>query len=534
MAKNGYFKIRITGSGRFVEIYPPEDGGEKVDVNELKEYLAARSYPADVVKLKSTIDSAVDEIKVAKLDTSKGFPEGEVMKVDVSEDGMKAIARFYAPSEGGNELSADEILYDLQAKGIVYGVIEETAASYVANRDYCNDYLIAHGKEVVQGTNGFIEYLFNTNPNTRPKLNEDGTVDFKNLSILNPCSEGQVLAKLTLSKQGEEGINVYGERIAPRDVSTPAFKYGLGCEISEDGLELKSLVSGNVSLVEDTVFVKDVYELNDVDTASGNIDYKGDVKIRGNVGSGFTVKASGTVEVSGVVESALIEAGEDIIIGRGMNGMGKGELKAGRNIIAKFLENSKVTAGGYVHAEAIINSDVMAKTDVCVNGKKGNITGGSIRALGVIEAKTIGSEMGVETRIEVGTDPELKTKIQMLEADTAKLKKAMEQLEPVLLAYTQRIKRGEKLSEEQLSQMKQINAKYKALGAAVEQEDKVHEACLEKLKNAEGNGACVKVSGAAYAGTVISIQNATKELKTPAQHTRFVKEGVDVRIKALY
>ncbi len=343
-----------------------------------------------------------------------------------------------------------------------------------------------------------------------------------------------MLAKLTPAKQGEEGINVYGERVEPRQVSTPSFKYGLGCEISEDGLELKSLVNGNVSLVEDTVFVKDVYELNDVDTSTGNIDYKGDVKVRGNVGSGFTVKASGTVEVTGVVESAVIEAGEDIIIGRGMNGMGKGELKAGRNIIAKFFENSKVTAGGYVHAEAIINSDVMAKTDVTVNGKKGNITGGSIRALGVIEAKSIGSEMGVETRIEVGTDPELKARIQMLEADTAKLKKAMEQLEPVLLAYTQRIKRGEKLNEDQLNQMKQINAKYKALGAAVQQEEKVHEASLEKLKNAEGNGACVKVSGEAYAGTVICIQSAMKELKTPAQHTRFVREGVDIRIKALF
>ena len=534
MAKNGYFRIRLTGSGRFVEIYPPEDGGEKVDLNELKEYLADRSYPVDVVKLKSAIDSAVEELKVAKLDTAKGYPEGEVMNVGVSEDGMKAVARFYAPSEGGNELSVDEILNDLEMKGIVYGIIEETAASYVANRDYCNDYIIAHGKEVVQGVNGSIEYLFNTNPNTRPRLNEDGTVDFKNLNILNPCIEGQVLARLTPAKEGEEGINIYGDRIAPREVSTPDFKYGLGCKVSEDGLELKSLVNGNVTLVENTVFVKDVYELNAVDTSTGNIDYKGDVRVRGNVGSGFTVKASGTVEVSGVVEGALIEAGEDIIIGRGMNGMGKGELKAGRNIVAKFFENSKVTAGGYVHAEAVINSEVMAKTDVCVTGKKGNITGGSIRALGVIEAKTIGSEMGVETHIEVGTDPELKTKLQMLESDIAKLKKATEQLEPVLLAYTQRLKRGEKLNEDQLSQMKQINAKYKALSAAVEKEEKAHEACLAKLKDDDGNGACIKVSGEAFTGTVITIQNAIKELKTPAKHSRFVKEGADVRIKALY
>ena len=473
-------------------------------------------------------------MKVAKLDTAKGYPEGEAMKLNVSEDGMKAYARFYAPSEGGNELSIEEIKNDLKVQGIVFGVIEESIASYIANRDYCNDYLVAEGKEVKQGVNGSIEYFFNTNPNTKPKLNDDGTVDFKNLSVLNPCSEGQVLAKLSPAVEGEDGTNVYGETVKPREVSTPAFKAGNSTEVNEDGTELISLVNGNVTLVDDTVFVKDVYSVDDVNTSIGNIDYKGDVKIMGSVGSGFSVKASGTVEVKGVVEGAYIEAGEDIVIGRGMNGMGKGELKAGRNIIAKFFENVKVQAGGFVHAEAIINSDVIAKTDVEVNGKKGNITGGSVRALGVIEAKSIGSEMGVETHVEVGTDPELKAKALTLDADIAKLKKAIAQIEPVLVAYTQRLKMGEKLNEEQLAQMKQVNAKYKALSGALEKEEAVHAAYLEKLKDAEGNGAVVKVSGIAYPGTVINILSATKELKTEAQHSRFVKEGVDIRIKALY
>ena len=74
MAKNGYFRIRLTPSGRFVEIFPPEAGGEALDVKELQRYLANRNYPVDVVKLKSTIESAKDEPKVAKLDTDKGFP----------------------------------------------------------------------------------------------------------------------------------------------------------------------------------------------------------------------------------------------------------------------------------------------------------------------------------------------------------------------------------------------------------------------------------------------------------------------------
>ena len=81
--------------------------------------------------------------------------------------------------------------------------------------------------------------------------------------------------------------------------------------------------------------------------------------------------------------------------------MGKGTIKAGRNIVAKFIENASATADGYIHAEAIIHSRIVSKGDVIVTGKKGFITGGSVQALGNVEAKIIGSTMGVDTEIQV-------------------------------------------------------------------------------------------------------------------------------------
>lgn len=61
-----------------------------------------------------------------------------------------------------------------------------------------------------------------------------------------------------------------------------------------------------------------------------------------------------------MIEGACIEAGGNIIIARGMNGMAKGILKAGGNIVAKFLENATVSAGGYVNTESILHSNVTA------------------------------------------------------------------------------------------------------------------------------------------------------------------------------
>ena len=75
--------------------------------------------------------------------------------------------------------------------------------------------------------------------------------------------------------------------------------------------------------MEDSVFVSDVLIVENVDNSTGNIEYEGNVQVNGNVCTNFRVKAQGNVEVNGVVEGAYIEAGENIIIARGMNGMGK-------------------------------------------------------------------------------------------------------------------------------------------------------------------------------------------------------------------
>ena len=85
----------------------------------------------------------------------------------------------------------------------------------------------------------------------------------------------------------------------------------------------------------------------------------------------------------------------NIIIARGMNGMAKGgTLKAGGNIVAKFLENATASAGGYVSTESILHSNVIAATEIQATGKRGFITGGHVRAGQKIEVKTLGGNAG--------------------------------------------------------------------------------------------------------------------------------------------
>ncbi|MCR4739654.1 MAG: FapA family protein [Lachnospiraceae bacterium] len=535
MNKNGYFRVQVRNTGRFLEIFPPQEGGSPVDFNEVRNYLAGKGYPVDMVAINKAILAAGTEKQVLQLDSLSGFPESEMFELYVTDDKLKAVGRFYPPSEGGNVLDRDEIIGDLKARKIISGLNIDVIDTFLEERQYCYPYLLAEGQPPKDGKDGSIEYFFNTDHNTKPKLNEDGTVNFFELDLISPCKEGDVLARLTPAVPGEDGFDVFGQRIKPRDVSNPEFKAGNNLKLSDDGKELISGITGNVSLVEGMVFVKSVYEVNDVDTSVGNIDYRGDVLVRGNVKEGFIVKSGGSVEVKGVVEGATIEAAEDIIIGHGMNGMGKGVISAGGNIVSKFIENAKVVSGGYVSAEAIIHSDVMAKTQITVTGKRGNITGGRVKAGSDVEAKTIGSTMGVDTYIEVGADPQIKLKAQAMEQEIQKYNKALEQIKPILATFTQRLQKGDKLTVDQVRYVKQLNEQYKGLVETIAKSTKAYNDYMEKIRDeAVDNIPVVKVSGDCFPGTVIVISDVRKEIKTLTQRTRFQREGADVRIKPLY
>lgn len=529
---NAYFRLLVKDDGTYLELIPPVDGGDALIFEELQTYLQVRGFIADKVSIAKAIQGSNGERCSVKIDNRVSHEISGSYELDVSDDKMTCTARFYPPSSGGEELQKDELMKDLKFKKITFGIKEDVINDFFKDKHYCTNYVIAEGKPVREGCDGSVEYLFNTNPNLKPKLNEDGTVDFFNLNLISPCKEGQTVAKLVPADHGDDGVDIYGAYVSPKDVKEPKFGYGRNLRVSEDGLELISEVNGNVTLVGDQVFVSNVYEVNDVDTSTGNIEYDGDIHVAGNVNAGFSVSATGNIEIKGVVEGAQVKAGGDIIIARGMNGMGKGMITAGRNIVSKFIENSKAQADGYIHAEAILHSDVVAKGDVVVTGKKGFITGGSIRALGDVEAKIIGSTMGVDTDIQVGADPTIKLKASSMQQEINENNKKLERIKPVLVTLTMRMKKGDKLTPDQLRTLKQLSDEYKNLTETINKQMDEYDKYLDSVDVSETESV-VKVSGCAYPGTKITISEVYMQLKTPAQHARFVKDGADIRIKAL-
>lgn len=531
--KNGYFQLQFTDSVTFVTLFPPEDGGNPIEMDEIRDYLTNKGYPSvDIVALKKVLDN-LSGPENFKLSDRRGIATAESMKVTIAPDKMSAVVRFYPFSTQGSALTMEDIKKELNFRGVKKGIDEDAISAFMSDKHYCTDYVLAKGLQPVQGKDAYIEYFFNTDPNLKPKLNEDGSVDFFSLSAISVVNAGDKLARLTREEPGEPGYNVVGDVIQPREVKKLMLKYGRNIQLSEDGLEISSMVSGHASLTEDKVFVSDVYEVSDVDTATGNIDYAGNVCVLGNVRTGFCVRADGDVEVRGVVESCMIEAGGNVTIARGMNGMSKGVIIAGGNVISKFLENTTVKAGGYVHSEAILHSNVTAKGEVTVTGKKGFITGGVVRTPMSVFAKTIGSTMGVATEIEVGTDPKLKLREASLNQDVAAIKKKIDQVEPILATLTKKIKSGEQLRPEQILYFKQLSEEYKAHKSKLAETLQELDELMEKLEDVSDVEACVKVTDFAYPGSKITVNEATTTLSKPVQHGRFVRDGADVRVKGL-
>lgn len=531
---NGFFQIGCTPGGTILRIVKATNGGQNVDSKEIVEYLSNNKVLYSAASINQGLTQALTSAKpehLILLNKDQGSEIRQSYVLRSSSDKMTLTARFYPPSVKGGKLSADEFINDLHYKGVKHGINTEVIEEFFKKPKYCTDIVVAEGTPVKQGENARIEYYFETELSTKPALAEDGSVDFFSLKTYTQCQKNDVLAKLFEAIPGTPGTTVFGETIKPAEVKRTTLKYGRNISISEDKRILTAEVSGHVTLVDGKVFLSDVMELDNVNTSTGNIDYEGSVVVLGNVLENFSVKAKGSVEVRGIVEGAHIEAGEDIIIARGMNGMGKGVLKAGNNIIVKFLESVDATAGGYVSADSIMHSNVSAGTEVMVSGRKGFITGGRVCATNQITVKTLGSDMGADTIVEVGVDPKIKARAQELQKRIQENKKIIEKNEPTLNSFLAKMQSGTQLSLDQKMYMQSVLESTREKKAELE-------SMLVELDSYEdvmgaSDSAKIEVTGDVYAGTKICISDVSMVVKSTMTYCRFAKVQGDVRMTSL-
>lgn len=527
---DGFFDFEMKEDGLYLVVYAPHGKGKFVTVEDVVKRLNQRNYKQyNLETIKQAVNAVKSQEKIEVLLSSHEDvePVNEQVLVEISKDKMFAVISFIPPQNNGVLLSYDDVLRQIEAKGVVFGIEKEELQKALDERKPNFKYIIAQGIKPINGENAKLEFHFRAHKEIKPKILEDGSVDFYNLDLIENVSKGQILVTLIPPTEGVPGKNVLGTDLLPIKGKNAKLPRGKNTEISEDGTKLIASIDGQVVYSNNVVNVYETYEVpNNVDNEVGNIDFVGNVIVKGNVVTGFSIVAGGNVEVYGVVEGARIEAQGDIILHRGIQGMSKGYLSSMGNIVAKYIENSTVEAAGDISSEAIMHSQIKSGGTVKVEGKKGLIVGGVVRARKQVDAKVIGSHMATVTEIEVGIDPALVERYRYLKDELAKTKKEIIKTDQVI-ELLNKMKEANKLTDEKRDMLQKsirtkifLNSRLKSITGEIAE----IEPQLEEKEDGK-----VRAYGIIHPGVKVTIGTACMYIREELKYCTLYKDRADIR-----
>ena len=451
----------------------------------------------------------------------------ELMKLDISPSKTLAKVTFYPPTESGKFLTEKDIREQLKNFDIIYGLKEDTIKEICEKHEYFKEYLVAEGEEPIQGKSAYIEYKFDiyASNGRGPKLRADGTVDYNSVEIVNPVSEGELLAVRIPPVPGQAGKSVSGEDIYPDDLLEVKIGVGNNVVLSETEDEIYSKCDGQAAFRSGKVTVDNVYIVQgDVDVTTGNVAFNGDIVVNGNVRTGFTVRAKGNIEINGVVEAAKIEAGKNVLIRDGVQGNKRAYIIAGGDVTAKFIESATVFAEGFIEANSILYSDITSEKSVTVKGKKAIIVGGTVRSLGQIECDKAGSIMGATTILQVGYPDNIEElKFELVDNISETEKKKDELLQVV--KYYKKLREKEEITPETEQIISNVVNKTKDIINEIDQMRRSFER-LKRIENRkELETDMIEVSSYAYQGVKIEINGASLRIRDGIAKGIYTKES---------
>lgn len=447
--------------------------------------------------------------------------------LEVAGDMMSASIMVFKPDD--SDITRKELIKFLNDNGIVYGINEESVNKILAGKCFYEDVNIANGTPPVHGKDGYFEYTFNPNPETKPIIMPDGTVDYNTLGKYELVYKDQLLAVYHPLTPGKNGSNIKGEILKADDaIDLPPLKLN-NVDYYKDTMEYYSCSEGKVTVKDGTLKVTPVFVVDgNLEAATGNVDFRGDIVVKGNVYSNVTIKATENITINGHVEIANLIAGRDIILKNGMQGSGIGKIKCGGNLTAKFLEQTDIVVDGNINTSAILNCNVTAGISINVSGKMGAILGGKVCAAEQITASTLGNRVGVATKIVVGLEKDFK--LAMSEID-GKIEDCKSELEDAASEYERITERLKSSSSQTLT-----NDKMKYMRKKIMLQGNLNDLLNEKkyiadIRQRSLDGKVI-VSGQVNTGTTVIINGISETVHTQYRNVTFSKLPKELRIKS--
>ena len=530
------YKYEFRPDGVYLTIYPSEDEllFELSDMRQILRDYGVLDY--DVALLARTVREAsgqpqkvaapveVSEEQIAKFyQTSAPLVSDELEEyaaivVEVSRDKMRASVKF--DTKNGAKLpTVPMVMEALKEKGIVYGIDEEAIEAGVKGYSI---FLAAEGDPAIPGENAYIDRKFNLGVKGRPVMDEYDRVDYKNLNLFVLVKANDTLAIRIPQTKGTPGKDVYGDIVPAQNGRPIPMPNGKNTIVLGEN-QLIAAIAGQIVDTGTKISVDPKLVIkSSVGVKTGNIEFDGGVTITGDVKQGFSVKATGDIEIKGSVNGGEVE-GRNIIISGGVTGANRCKVKAELDVRVAFAENAVIEAGKDIYiADVALHSTLRAGKRIVVEGKHGQIMGGLAVCGEEVQAKVIGNDTYIVTRVSVGVDPNLQREYH-------NVCKSYKEGKKKLLHITQTLNTLSKIDMSKIPQerLNQLNAltrsQFPIAGQLKRDEKRILE--LEALLGDMKHGR-VRVDDVLYPGVRLSINSVVKSIQEEYKHcTMLLEDG---------
>ncbi len=432
----------------------------------------------------------------------------------IEDNGNKAYA--YIPWIPGNMVTEEDILKDLELRGIILGIKHDAITEMIKKRRMNEKVLIAEGIPAKTGKDGWYEFYVRIDLPRIPAPLPDGGVDYVNIEAFEMVDEGEKLAVYHPAEKGVDGKNVFGEVIHANNGLEKKPLKGVGFGIAPDGVTYIAKMSGKFEYSNGRIVISNMIVVReDVTSVTGKLEVDGSVYVIGSVFSGGYIKAAGDIIVEHNVETARLIAGGNVMIKKGSCSKRDCFIEAGGEVSGSFFEAANINAGGNVKANYIMNSDINTLGKVIVSGSKGMLLGGRICAVKGVDTYNLGNSSHLRTYLDIGRN-------KIYDREQVKFAERREQILSELSALEEgwnkvlkSLPTKRELAEEAL---KKLN--YSIVAKDHELADL--DAEISKLANMTDQDmkAPVCVRGNAYEGSIIEINSIKYML--PAQVSRVI------------
>lgn len=503
--------VTSTAEKRMKEAEPipvPESDSDEEDPKSVPE------SDSDEAETKSVSE---EEEALSDEETQENIPEKILPDLDAQvviftiKNQLAAWLLVYPPVGHGREVSREMLVQALEESEVDFGVDKDLLNQLPAADDrYFHLFLAAEGIPAIHGKDGYVIDNFPREKQQELPVNESGQVNYAELNIVHNADIGDVICQIVEPTDGEDGRTVFDKEIPAKDGKKAVVPKGRNTELSEDGSTLTATKPGHVEFDGRNFQVKPVMEIGrNVDYSTGNINFLGDIHIHGDVCSGFTVRAMGTITVDGVVEASTIEAGEDLVVVKGVKGNGQAVIKSCGSVYTKYLESSIVCVKETLQTDYIINCNVYSDGQIQACSGRGIIIGGKIRAAGEVKANIVGSKSECLTSIILGGHP----------SDDFEYESLVREITELEIEYDELEKQPD--SPTKVRNLPMMRMKLSVDRAKLKQFEKFMEVEKEepRYQDEKPDERCL-VCDTAYPGTEVTIGEVTYRLEHENKHGR--------------